>query len=113
MQKDNQAGKQLHLLELLKTNFSDHNDPALQEYLSESTSYPEKQEVYKYYLKYIDSLIYLKKADICLLEKKPSQAPAFARNAIMGFRELADSKNLPLDLSKRIHSKLEAIEKNL
>ncbi|MBM3207565.1 MAG: hypothetical protein FJZ57_03040 [Chlamydiae bacterium] len=113
MHKDKKVEKELHLLEILKNNFSNSDDPAITEYLSPNNLYPEKKEVYKNYLKYIDSLIYLKKAELCLIEKRRSEAPSLIRSAIIGFRELADSKNLPLDLSKRIHSKLEAMEKTL
>lgn len=110
---DKKREKTLHLLEILRENFSSDQNPSVQEYLRTSYIYPEKAKIHESYMKFIDASICKQKAEIALEQKNKHEAHRLIKQATLALRELMANELLPSDLLTRVRSDMESMENTL
>ena len=111
--EDKKNQKTLQLLELMKENFSSSQDAKVKQYLSASSLFPEKAEIYGHYMKLLDALIYQTKGKIAEKNKNTAEAKILFFQASQKLQDITDNISLPPDLLLRIRSNREATGKNL
>jgi TolA-binding protein len=110
---DKKTQKTLQLLELMKENFSCSQDAKVKQYLSASSLFPEKAEIYGYYMNLLDALIYQAKGEIAEKNKNTTEAKILFFQASQKLQDITDNTSLPPDLLHRIRCNREATGKKL
>jgi outer membrane protein assembly factor BamD (BamD/ComL family) len=105
--------KALHLLQLLRENFSSELDPHVTEYLSLSAKYPDKAKIYEQYMSYVDYLIVKTKADLAEQKNQAGEAKILHFQAHKAIETMNAQGILPSELLKRVRTNIEAEEKTI